>query len=114
VQSLEGLNSGKFQPCPQILDKSGSEWKWQYTPAYYDMASIMAVKSFIVPAPGITGVKRSSSICRASVTKKFYNIEPGDGGCVVEVGPHRHDDVVGGVVLGLANYRPSLFKVHLH
>jgi hypothetical protein len=46
--------------------------------------------------------------------RNFYNIEPGDGGCVVEVGPHRHDDVVGGVVLGLASYRPSLFKVHLH
>jgi hypothetical protein len=43
-------SAGMLYPYPQILDYVGGEWQCQ-TLAYYDMATIMAVKSFIVQVP---------------------------------------------------------------
>ncbi len=35
----------------QILHKDGSEWQWKNNLAYYNTATVRAVKSFIVQAP---------------------------------------------------------------
>jgi hypothetical protein len=43
--SPKGLHSGRLQPCPQMLDYGGSECN---SLAYYDTATISAVKSLRV------------------------------------------------------------------
>ncbi len=48
VGSNEGDHYDKLQPCLQILDEGGGEW--QNTLAYFNMATVRAIKSFIVQA----------------------------------------------------------------
>jgi len=51
VESYKVLYCGRLQPCPQILDLCGWEWKWQ-TLAYYNTTTIMAIKSVTIQAAG--------------------------------------------------------------
>ncbi len=43
------------QPCPHILDQCVTEWHWQNTLPYWDIAAITAIKSFIIHAPDYSG-----------------------------------------------------------
>ncbi len=56
AESSMGLYSGMIEPCPQILDQGRSDRKWQ-TLAYYDTATIIAIKSFVVQVPVVIMAK---------------------------------------------------------
>ncbi len=54
VKSQNGLSSDNLQPHLLILGKGGSEWQWIKL-AFFNLATIVAVKSFIVQASGQLG-----------------------------------------------------------
>ncbi len=64
-----GLYSGMIEPCPQILDKAGSDRKWQ---TLYNTATITAVKSFIVQAPGGGEIHMN---CGLPMITDFFQVE---------------------------------------